>query len=295
VIDPAIRSIRAIAVGADGAIYFSGVAAPGMATSVGAAVATSSVPAGGPYLVKLAPGGAVVVYSTYLTVWGSRASVAPSGQSPIDNLSTAYALVIDLQGNAYVAGQAKAGDFPVTPGSPDTPDNQNRDAFIAKINATGTALTWVARLGGIDAERATSIALSPDGSVVIGGKTATKPFNGTSGVFQYTVPFQTLDSFCYCTESGFVAKLAADGSRWIFITALGTAGGNLVRNASDPTVGPVKVAVDAAGSIYAAGYTSSSRQLPLGFRPAAGSLTSLQSPGRYDDGSAGRNALGRNR
>jgi len=286
VIDPAIRSIRAIAVGADGAIYFSGVAAPGMATSVGAAVPTSSVPAGGPYLVKLAPGGAVVVYSTYLTVLGSRASVAPSGQSPIDDLSTAYALVIDLQGNAYVAGQAKAGDFPVTPGSPDTSDNQNRDAFIAKVNATGTALTWVARLGGIDAERATSIALSPDGGVVIGGKTATKPFNGTSGVFQYTVPFQTLDSFCYCTESGFVAKLAADGSRWIFITALGTAGGNLVRNASDPTVGPVKVAVDAVGSIYAAGYTSSSRQLPLGFRPADGSLTSLQSPGRYNDGSA---------
>lgn len=286
VIDPAIRSIRAIAVGADGAIYFSGVAAPGLTTSVGAAVPTASAPAGGPYLVKLTPGGAAVAYSTYLTILGSRPSLAPSAQSPIDNLSTAYALVIDLQGNAYIAGQAKSGDFPVAPGSPDTPDNQNRDAFVAKINATGTALVWVARLGGIDAERATSIALSPDGGVVIGGKTATKPFTGTSGAFQYMVPFQTLDSFCYCTESGFVAKLAADGSRWVFITALGTAGGNLVRNASDPTVGPVKVAVDAAGSIYAAGYTSSSRQLPLGFRPVDGSLTMRQSPGRYDDGSA---------
>ncbi len=185
-----------------------------------------------------------------------------------------------------MAGQAKAGDFPVTPGSPDTQDNQNRDAFVAKVNPAGSALTWVARLGGNDAERATSIALAPDGGVVIGGKTATKPFLGTNNAFQYIVPFQSLDLYCLCTESGFVAKLAADGSRWIFVAALGTYGGSLVRNFTDTSNSPVKVAVDAAGAIYATGYTSVDRQLPVGSRPPLGNLMAIQSPGFYDDGTA---------
>ncbi len=71
-IDPAVRSIRALALDAQGGIYFTGVALAGLGTTAGAAIPASSAPAGGPYLIKLAPGGTSVAYATYLSVSGSR-------------------------------------------------------------------------------------------------------------------------------------------------------------------------------------------------------------------------------
>ena len=286
VVDPAVQSIRALALDSAGAVYFTGVAGAGLATSVNAAIPAASAPAGGPYLIKFSPGGGSVAYATYLSAVGSRPSIAADPQqSAIDTQTTAYALAIDSAGNAYLAGQAKAGDFPVTPGAPDTTDNQNRDAFVAKVNATGSALLWVARLGGSDAERATGIALAPDGSVVIGGKTATWPFPGTPGAFQSYVQFVLGEGGLFASdrETGFVAKLAADGSRWIFVAPIGAGVGNLVRNANgDPT--PVKVAVDPSGAIYAAGRAD--HRLPVGAMNDLGDLQPIQSPAYYDDGTA---------
>ena len=282
-IDPVVQTIRALAIDAAGGIYFTGVAGPRLQTSANAAIKSSQAIAGGPYLIKLSADGVSVSYSTYLSVQGSRTSLAPDpSQSSIDAASTAYALTVDAIGNAYVAGQAKASDLPVTPGAPDTVDDKNRDAFVAKVNPTGSAISWVARLGGTDAERATSIALAPDGSVVIGGKTATQPFRGTAGAFQLEVEFGAGDLFVN-RETGFVAKLAADGSRWIFVAPIGGAVGNLVRGANgDPS--PVKVAVDGAGAIYAAG--SAEHRLPVGAMDLLGNLLPIQSPAYYDDGSA---------
>src|SRR5205823_3088501 len=146
--------------------------------------------------------------------------------------------------------------FPVTPGSPDTVDTKNRDAFVAKVNAAGSALVFVARLGGADAERATSIALSPDGGVVVAGKTATQPFTTFIDSLQPTVVFQSGTSYSD-RETGFVAKLSSDGTRLLAFTAIGSAGGDLVYDifsAPGPSQ-PLKVAVDAAGAIYVVGTT----------------------------------------
>jgi Bacterial Ig-like domain (group 3)/Beta-propeller repeat len=286
VVDPAVTTIRALALDSAGAIYITGVAGPGLATTVNAAISAASAPAGGPYLIKFAPGGVGVAYATYLSVRGSRASIAPDAdQSPIDNATTAYALTIDSAGNAYLAGQAKANDFPVTAGAPDTFDDQNRDAFVAKVNPAGTAMLWVARLGGRDADRATSIALAPDGSIVIGGKTANNSLNSFFG-FQSRVQFLHANEI----ETGFIAKLAADASRWIFVAPVGSAGGNLVRDAFDNDPSPIKVAVDAVGAIYASGTSATDRVLPVVFftvpRLARQDWWPIQSPGYYDDGSA---------
>ena len=292
VVDPAVKTIRALVVDGAGAIYITGVAGPGLATTVNAAISGASAPTGGPYLIKLAPEGTSVVYATYLSIAGSRNSVSPDPQrSLIDNATTAYAVAVDAAGNAYIAGQATASDFPVTAGAPDTVDNQNRDAFVAKVSPNGTSLIWVARLGGADAERATSIALAPDGGVVIGGKSATLPsqgFLGTAGAFQLNFDYrmQLIDR-----EHGFIAKLAADGRQWVFVAPIGSAGGNLVRdafNSNDPS--PTKVAVDATGAIYATGYTDSDRKLPVAAMDLHAdtyrNLQPIQSPAFYDDGSS---------
>ena len=270
-IDASVQTIRAIAIDAAGAIYFTGVAGPGLATSATAAIRTMPAPTASnwtltaPYLIKLTPGGGSIAFATYLSVPGSRANTGQaSGQSSLDVATTAYALVVDSAGNSYLAGQATCDEFPVTAGSPDTTDTKNRDAFIAKMNPTGTALIFVARLGGSDAERGTGIALSPDGGIVMVGKTATQPFTTFSSAFQTTVVFQpgTLQAD---RETGFVAKLSADGTHWLAKAAIGSSGGNLVYqafSAGTPSL-PLKVAVDGSNAIYVAGSTDSSRTLPI--------------------------------
>ena len=267
-IDPAVMTIRSLAVDATGAIYLTGVAGQGLATTPGALLATMPTPTGAyvtasaPYLIKLAPGGAATAFSTYLSAPGRRAG-SPDlyNQSLVDAATTAYALAVDASGNSYVAGQATPDEFPATPGSPDTADMKHRDAFVAKVSPAGTALLFTARLGGADADRATGIALGPDGTIVIGGKTATQPFWGSSNTFQSVVVFRPGTPYVE-RETGFVAKLAADGSKWLFVAALGADGGNLVNGAVNSVdISPVKVAIDADGAIYAAGTTSTYRDL----------------------------------
>jgi hypothetical protein len=290
VIDPAVKTIRALAVDGAGGIYIAGTAGPGMITSANAAVPMSSAPAGGPVLIKLVPGGSAIAYSTYLSVAGSRPSVTPDpSRATIDTATTPYAVAVDAAGNAFVAGQARANDFPVTAGAPDTFDAASRDAFVAKINAAGTALVWVARLGDTDADRATSIALSPDGTVVIGGKTASYPLIGSSGVFQGVVTFLP-NTASVDRETGFVAKIAADGSRWLFVLPVGSADGNLIGHedlviaAPCCDIVPIKVAVDATGAIYATGRTRANRRLPVaGPEDIYGVFAAIQSP-YYDPG-----------
>src|SRR5207237_133543 len=72
-IDPAVSTIRALAVDGNGSVYFTGVAAPGLITGPNAVI--PSVPPGtvvAPYLIKLAPGGAATGFATYLSIHGSR-------------------------------------------------------------------------------------------------------------------------------------------------------------------------------------------------------------------------------
>ncbi len=268
-LDPAVMTIRALAIDAGGAIYFTGVAGPGLATTPGALIPTIPAPGpnaatSAPYLIKLAAGGGSTAFATYLSAPGRRAGTPDvHGQSNYDAATTAYALAVDASGNSYLAGQATSDQLPVTSGSPDTPDSKYRDAFVAKVNPTGTALLFVARLGGVDADRATGIALGPDGTVVVGGKTATQPFVGTLQAFQPVVIFRS-GTLYVDRETGFVAKLAADGSKWLFVAALCTDGGNLVNGAwNGINTLPIKVAVDASGAIYAAGTTSFFRDLIL--------------------------------
>ncbi len=283
IVDSAVTTIRALALDNTGAIYITGVAGPGLATTASAAISSASTPTGGPYLIKFAAGGTSIVYATYLSIAGSRSSVAPDPQrSLIDNATTGYAIAVDASGNAYVAGQATANDFPATDGAVDTLDNKNRDAFIAKVNPNGTALVWVARFGGADEERATSVALAPDGGVVIGGKSATLPDQGPHG-FQATFSY---DMQLVEREHGFIAKLAPDGGRWTFVEPIGSEGGNLVRGAFDsPHPSPIKVAVDAAGAIYATGNTAVDRTLPVAIIDERYAWNAIQSPAYYQDGS----------
>jgi hypothetical protein len=264
-LDAAIQTIRAIACDKSGAIYLTGVAASGLATSANAAIATLGAGVSAPFLMKLSPAG-LPVYSTYLTTPKSRPSGTHDiGQGKNDAGTTSLAITVDGAGNAYVAGQSTAADFPATPGALDTNDSNNRDAFVVKVNAPGTAISFVARVGFRDIDRATAIALEPDGTIVVAGKSASVDDFLGSYSFQPGVHFSqnNMQTLRVDREFGFVAQLDANATRVIFMAAIGSFGGDLVEHAFEPSPRPLKIAVDPAGFIYVAGTGADDRTLPL--------------------------------
>ena len=57
---------------------------------------------------------------------------------------------MDDQGNAYLSGATASTDFPVTATAYQKTKDERYDAFVAKINPTGTALVYATLLGGND-------------------------------------------------------------------------------------------------------------------------------------------------
>jgi hypothetical protein len=265
-LDPAIKSARALAIDASGAIYFTGSARSGLATTAGAAIGRNDSTFDIPYLAKFTASGSLQ-FATYLTVPGTRLGSGKPGadQATRDSTTMSHAVAVDAAGNAYVVGQSMAADFPATPGALDTADHNNRDAFIVKVNAAGTALLFVARLGFDDAERATSVALAPDGSIVVAGKTASAGTFEGKDTFQYRVRFSqnNYQTFWSDREFGFLAKLDPTASTVIFLAAIGAVGGDLVQLSAMPGPSPLPVAVDPNGDIYVAGMGFPDRTLPL--------------------------------
>jgi hypothetical protein len=109
------------------------------------------------YVTKLNSTGSKMVYSTYL------------GGSDDDN---AASIGIDSAGNAYVVGFTFSTNFPTAnPLQPVCNCNQNRDAFVTKLNSAGSALLYSTFLGGTVGDLANGIAVTPSGDAFVTGAT----------------------------------------------------------------------------------------------------------------------------
>jgi beta-propeller repeat-containing protein len=119
------------------------------------------------FVTKLSSDGSTLAYSTFL-----GASL---------NSDEAFAIATDAAGSAYVTGQTCNSDFPTTTGAFDTTYNPVAcDAFVTKLNGTGSALAYSTFLGsgGIEAaDYGFGIAVNPSGSVYVTGKTQ-RPWSG---------------------------------------------------------------------------------------------------------------------
>ena len=146
---------------------------------------------------------------------------------------------MDAAGSAYVTGLTDSTDFPTTAGAAQTTHaGGGVDAFVTKLNATGSGLVYSTYLGGSDGDIGHGIAVDAAGSAYVTGETGqTLDFPTTAGAFQ-TAPAGSFDAF--------VTKLDATGSGLVYSTYLG--GGN-----SDFAF---DIAVDAAGSTYMTGGTT---------------------------------------
>ena len=98
-------------------------------------------------MTKLNPTGTALVYSTYL---GGTGEDYGSG------------IAVDTAGNAYVTGTTYSTDFPTTAGAFQTTfGGGNADAFVTKLNPTGTALVYSTYLGGTGDDVATASPWTP--------------------------------------------------------------------------------------------------------------------------------------
>ncbi len=203
-------TVEDVATDAAGSIYATGQTTGGFPTTAGAYRTTTF---GGVdiYVIKLDSAGAKVVYSTYI------------GGTNTDHPD---ALAIDSSGNVILTGDTASTDFPVTPdafqktfGGGATGEG---DAFILKLNSTGTALMYSSYLGGSGDDYADAIALDSAGNAYITGATASSNFPVTAGSFHTTCG---TDSKCNGTfNDAFVTKVDVTAGVAAAISAV--SGGN---------------------------------------------------------------------
>ena len=87
-----------------------------------------------------------------------------------------HGVAVDGSGNAYVTGETLSTEatFPVI-GGPDLTYNDNGggdgDAFVAKVNASGTGLVYCGYIGGSGNESGSGIAVDASGNAYVTGDT----------------------------------------------------------------------------------------------------------------------------
>jgi len=147
----------------------------------------------------------VLDYSTYLGGSGNDygASVA-----------------VDASGNAYIIGQTASLNFPATIGSAEPTHapcgaGYCEDAFVTKIDPTGTTIVYSTYLGGSSDEFGVVIAVDPSGNAYVGGDTTSSDFPTTSGAVQ-----RNCGGTCFYNDV-FVSELNSTGSALLYSTYLG--------------------------------------------------------------------------
>jgi hypothetical protein len=174
------------------------------------------------FVTKINPSGSALVYSTYLG--GSGGEVG-------------RAIAVDPQGYAYVAGSTYSKDFPTVSALQPTYAG-GFDAFVAKLDPTGSALVYSTYLGGREGDDAWAMAADSKGNAYVAGRTQSQDFP-TKNPFQATYGGGTSD--------GFVAKINPSGSALVYSSFLGGSDFDMAE----------AIAVNNSGYAYVAGYTDS--------------------------------------
>ena len=180
----------------------------------------------------------VLSYSTY--VGGSKGDIG-------------WAITVDPAGCAYIAGDTRSL-FKTLPTSGYQPapaggTKYGGDAFVAKLDPTGTNLLFLTYLGGSGIDGAVGIALDSAGCLFLTGYTDSTDFPtaGLPTVLQPAIAGTNDPVFKVHAPDAFVTKLDASGSKLVYSTYLGGEGND----------SGAAIAVDAAGAAYVVGTTES--------------------------------------
>jgi hypothetical protein len=252
-----------------GVTYASGfpVTQGALQTKIGSSLASNA------YVAKLNPSGSSLVYATFL---GGSGQVQFSIGPAVFLGDVATALAVDGAGNAFVTGYAHSTNFPVTAGAFQTTNKAattsgiaspiaGYNAFVAKIDPSGSALLFSTYLGGrgvtipngsagtaiVFGDQANALSVDNAGNVYVAGYAYSADFPVTAGAYQTNLQSvqqtQPAVNFFKIGYNAFVTKLNAAGTNLAYSTFVGRSGSDRAN----------AMAIDGAGNAYIAGATTS--------------------------------------
>jgi hypothetical protein len=292
-----LSTIYSVSVDSSGAAYLAGMATVGFPTTPGAFITTQEYSVNicsfannclDPFAMKITPDGSTIVYSTFLQ------APYPDGKgNQHSELLEVASAAVDSNGDLYIVGTAEViecfgGTFSdppsgilmplaVTSGAVQStrPGAVCNNAFVMKLNPSGSGLDFATYLGGPNSQQAVSVAVGSNGTAYVAGN-AGAGYPTTPGAYQTTFTGTTTYG-----STGFVTNLSADGSSFLYSTywpipvngigvdplgeaviapaigKLNPAGSALVYSNPLPGVTALAVAVDSTGAAYVTGYQTS--------------------------------------
>ena len=212
----------AIAVNAGGDAFVTGSTTSSNFPTTAGVFQTTYGGAGDAFVAQVSSTGGSLVYSSYLGGSGADAGLG---------------IAVDSSNNAYVTGSTQSPDFPTV--NPMQATNAgSSDAFVAKVNFTGSQLLYSTYLGGTQADVGQSIQVDSSGNAYVAGYTF-------SPDFPLQGPLQGANAG---TVNAFISELNSAGSALTFSTYFGGSG-------DDRAYG---LALDTSGNIYITGGSTSS-------------------------------------
>lgn len=192
-----------------------------------------------PFVVKWSPDGSQMLYSTF---FGGSFSDAITG------------IAVDAQGEAIIAGNTSSSDFPVTKTLLAAASGFG-SGFVAKLSADGSRAIYSSLIGASKSVQINGVAIDASGSPYITGTTPASDFPTSANAPQPKLPTamcQRGSTNIFLPSGdlgtyGFVSKLSADASSFVYSTFLTGACGSAGQD----------IAIDAAGEAVVVGYTTS--------------------------------------
>ncbi|HLP61704.1 MAG TPA: SBBP repeat-containing protein, partial [Candidatus Deferrimicrobium sp.] len=175
------------------------------------------------YVITLSASGSSLTYATYLGGNGKDEGMA---------------IALDSSNNIYLTGRTASTDFPMQNAYKSSYAGGTLDAFVTKISAAGTSLSFSTYLGGSGVDYGYGIAVVGENAYV-SGRTASTNFP-TINKYQGTYGGGAYDAF--------FTKFSSSGTSLVYSTYLGG-------SKADSAYG---IAVDSTGSAYVVGETESS-------------------------------------
>jgi hypothetical protein len=209
------------------------------------------------YVAKLDANGSKLLYATFLGGY---------------DYETLGAIAIDSAGNAFVTGATYSSDFPTTVGAYDRTFGGLSDAYVSKLNPSGSGLVYSTLIGANNYDMGYSIELDAEGDAYVTGMASSPNFPVTPNAFDIK-----MGGNC----DAFVSEISPAGDSLINSTFFG---------GSDNDHGYGIVVPDAA-NVYIIGATWSG-DLPTS--PDAFDKTFGGADVWYGDGFAAKLSFGRN-
>ena len=135
-------------------------------------------------VTKLAQNGQSLIGSTYF-----GGSAIDGRNSLTSNYGDNYRgeIIVDAQGNAFIASCTNSSDFPVSSDALQTASGGGQDGVVFSLDPTLTTLRWSTYFGGSQGDMAFGLRVDADGSILVAGGTASSDLQTTSDVVNPTL------------------------------------------------------------------------------------------------------------